>query len=71
MEQYINEVSTPSYVIHEKLLIRNLEILKEVQERSGAKILLAQKAFSMFSVYPLLARYLCGTTASGLHEAKL
>lgn len=71
MEQYLNEVSTPSYVIDEKLLIRNLEILKEVQERSGAKILLAQKAFSMFRVYPLLAQYLCGTTASGLHEAKL
>ncbi len=71
MEQYLNLVTTPSYVIDEKLLIRNLEILKDVQERSGAKILLAQKAFSMFSVYPLLAQYLCGTTASGLHEAKL
>lgn len=71
MEQYFNEVSTPSYVIVEKLLIKNLEILKEVQERSGARILLAQKAFSMFGVYPLLAQYLCGTTASGLYEAKL
>ena len=40
-------------------------------ERSGAKILLAQKAFSMFACYPLLARYLSGSTASGLYEARL
>lgn len=71
MKQYFDRVATPSYVIDEKLLIRNLEILKDVQERSGARILLAQKAFSMFSVYPLLAQYLCGTTASGLYEAQL
>ena len=71
MKQYFDQVATPSYVIDEKLIIRNLEILKDVQERSGARILLAQKAFSMFSVYPLLAQYLCGTTASGLYEAQL
>ncbi|RNC29020.1 MAG: Carboxynorspermidine/carboxyspermidine decarboxylase [Candidatus Dichloromethanomonas elyunquensis] len=71
MEQYFYQVPTPSYVIDEKLIIRNLKILDEVQNRSGAKILLAQKAFSMFSVYPLLAQSLTGTTASGLFEARL
>ena len=48
-----------------------LRVLKQVAEESGCKILLAQKAFSMFSVYPLLRKYLCGTTASGLYEARL
>lgn len=62
---------TPCYVVDEALLIRNLEILQQVQHKSGAKILLAQKAFSMFRVYPLIAQYLCGTAASGLYEAKL
>ncbi len=66
-----NKVPTPSYIVDERLLIKNLEILKNVMDRTGAKILLAQKAFSMFSVYPLIAEYLCGTTASGIFEAKL
>ncbi len=62
---------TPAYVLDESRLLQNLEILKGVQERTGCKILLAQKAFSMFSVYPLCAEYLAGTTASGLFEARL
>ena len=62
---------TPAYVLDEEALLRNLEILRGVQERTGCKILLAQKAFSMFSVYPLCAQYLAGTTASGLYEARL
>lgn len=65
------EVSTPCYIIDEKKLKNNLEILAEVQARSGAKILLAQKAFSAYSEYPLIGKYLAGTTASGLFEAKL
>lgn len=64
-------VSTPYFVVDERRLLHNLEILKQVAEESGCKILLAQKAFSMFSVYPLLRKYLCGTTASGLYEARL
>ncbi len=64
-------VPTPCYVIDERRLIANLEILQTVREKSGAKILLAQKAFSMYSVYPLIARYLDGTTASGIFEARL
>ncbi len=67
----INEIRTPAYVIDEKRLRENLEILKDVQERSGARILLAQKAYSAYQTYPLLASYLSGATASGIFEARL
>jgi len=67
----IRNLPTPSYVVDETLLKKNLETLKRVSERSGAKILLAQKAFSMFEVYPLIGEYLQGTTASSLFEARL
>lgn len=66
-----NNVKTPCYIIDESRLIKNLEILNGVQQRTGAKILLAQKAFSCYSVYPLISRYLSGTACSGLFEAKL
>ncbi len=62
---------TPCYVIDEEALIHNLEILHHVEEETGCHILLAQKAFSAYHVYPLMAQYLSGTTASGLFEAKL
>ena len=62
---------TPYYLIDENRLINNLEILRDVSRRAGCRILLAQKAFSMFSVYPLLREYLDGSTASGLYEARL
>lgn len=62
---------TPYFLVDEARLMHNLEILRDVQERAGCKILLAQKAFSMFSVYPLLRQYLAGSTASGLYEARL
>ena len=55
----------------EKRLIQNLELLKKVEEEGPCRILLAQKAFSMFSVYPLIRKYLVGSTASGLYEARL
>ena len=67
----IDQVPTPAYVIDEAKLVNNLEILKSVQERTGCKVLLAQKAFSMYATYPLISQYLAGTTASGLYEAKL
>ncbi|MCH5324791.1 MAG: carboxynorspermidine decarboxylase [Eubacterium sp.] len=67
----INKVTTPCYVTEEKYLRHNAEILKSVSDRTGCKILLAQKAFSMYACYPLLKQYLCGTTASGLYEARL
>lgn len=64
-------IQTPYYVVEEDLLRKNLEKLKYVMDKTGCKILLAQKAFSMFSVYPMIAEYLEGTTASSLYEAKL
>lgn len=67
----INALPTPYIMVDEAKLIRNLEILKSVINRTGCKILLAQKAFSMFSLYPKIREYLHGTTASGLYEAKL
>lgn len=67
----INNVPTPAYVVEERLLRKNCEILKSVIDRTGCKILLAQKAFSMYSTYPLISQYLDGTTASSLHEARL
>lgn len=67
----ISTLPTPCYVVDEALLKKNLEILKSVQDRTGCKILLAQKAFSMYSTYPLIGKYLAGTTASGLFEARL
>lgn len=67
----LERVKTPCYIVDEKKLRENLEILKRVQEEAGCKILLAQKAFSMFRVYPLIGEYLAGTTGSGLFEARL
>ena len=67
----INSVKTPCYVISEQALAKNLDILGSVMEHTGCKILLAQKAFSNFVTYPQLSKVLCGTTASGLYEAKL
>ena len=57
---------TPYFLVDEGLLKKNLEILRQVAQEAGCKILLAQKAFSMFACYPLISRYLSGTTASGL-----
>ena len=65
------ELPTPCYLLDENRLVQNLAVLRDVARRTGAKILLAQKAFSMFSVYPLIREYLAGTTASGLYEARL
>lgn len=62
---------TPYFLVDETRLLKNLELLRKVSERGGCKILLAQKAFSMFYAYPLLREYLAGTTASGLYEARL
>ena len=67
----IDELKTPCYVIDEGQLVRNLEILKNVEEETGCKILLAQKAFSCYYEYPLIGKYISGTTASGLYEARL
>ena len=65
------KLHTPYFLVDEGLLKKNLELLRQVSEEAGCKILLAQKAFSMFACYPLISRYLSGTTASGLFEARL
>lgn len=65
------DIKTPCYIVSENLLIKNLEILRSVSEAAGCKILLAQKAFSMYAFYPLIKKYLAGTASSGLFEAKL
>lgn len=66
-----NALPTPCYIVDERLMIKNLEVLNKVMEQTGCKILLAQKGFSMFYFYPLIGKYLCGSTASSLFEAKL
>ena len=67
----IKDVATPSYIVDEGRLKSNLEILKSVIDRTGCRILLAQKCFSMYAVYPLIGEYISGCTASGLNEARL
>ena len=62
---------SPCYVVDEVAVERNLAILAEVAEASGAKVLSALKAFSMWHFAPMVSRYLSGTCASGLHEAQL
>ena len=64
-------MKTPYYLIDEAKLERNLKVLASVRKRAGVKILLAQKAFSCFATYSLVAKYLDGTTASGVYEARL
>ncbi len=71
MSTFIDAVPTPCYVIDEGRLEENCRILAGVMARTGCKILLAQKAFSAYACYPLIAKYLAGTTASGLFEARL
>ncbi len=65
------ELPTPCYVVDEALIEKNLKTLEAVANRTGARILLAQKAFSMYILYPLIGKFLSGATASGLYEARL
>ena len=65
------ELPTPCYLISVKKIRENLEILKGVMDRTGCRILLAQKAFSLYALYPLIGSYLSGATASSLFEARL
>jgi len=67
----LNALPSPAYVVDKALLRKNLEVLRGLADRTGCKILLAQKAFSMYSLYPMIGRYLTGTAASGLYEARL
>ena len=67
----MDQLPTPCYVVDEDQLEENLKILAGVMEETGCRILLAQKAFSAYGLYPLIGKYLNGTTASGLFEARL
>lgn len=67
----MDQLPTPCYVVDEDRLEENLKILAGVMEETGCRILLAQKAFSAYGLYPLIGKYLNGTTASGLFEARL
>ncbi|WP_339225377.1 carboxynorspermidine decarboxylase [Paenibacillus sp. FSL H8-0332] len=71
MDIDISNLPSPAYLVDERLLTKNLETLNYVQEKSGAKILLAQKGFSMHAMYPLVGKYLHGVTSSSLFEARL
>lgn len=70
-EMDLSRVPTPCFVIDMQALEHNLQVLSQVESRSGACILLALKAFATFSTFPLVKRYLKGVCASGLHEAQL
>jgi carboxynorspermidine decarboxylase len=67
----LKQVPTPCYIVDEELIEANLHVLDSVQKRTGCKILLALKGFAMFSLFPLIGRYLHGIAASSLDEARL
>lgn len=71
IEEILAALPTPCYVTDEKRMKKNLECLRQLEEKTGCHVLLAQKAFSMYSLYPMIGQYLSGTTASGLYEARL
>ncbi len=64
-------ITTPYYLIDEKKLLKNMEIIQRVRERCGARSLLALKCFSTWGVFPLMRKYMDGTTSSSLYEAQL
>ena len=66
-----SELPTPCYVVDQKKLKENLTILHNLEQDTGCHVLLAQKAFSTYALYPLIGQYISGTTASGLYEARL
>jgi carboxynorspermidine decarboxylase len=66
-----SQIPSPCYVLEEKLLRKNLELINRVQNESGAEIILALKGFSMYKMFPMVKKYLSGATASSLNEARL
>jgi len=67
----LHRVPSPAFVVDEMAIRRNLAILADVKVRSGAKILAAMKAFSMWELAPVIGEYLDGVCTSGLWEARL
>lgn len=70
-KRHQSRIRTPYYLLDERRLRANLEKIKYVRERSGAKAVLALKCFSTWSVFPLMSAYMDGTTSSSLYEARL
>ena len=66
-----SKIDSPAFVLDEKLLRKNLKLLREVQQKAGIEIILAFKGFAMWSAFPMVREYLSGATASSLYEARL
>jgi carboxynorspermidine decarboxylase len=66
-----SQIPSPCFVLNEKLLRKNLELINEVQKKAGIEIILAFKGFAMWSAFPMVREYLSGATASSLYEARL
>ena len=66
-----NKIPSPCFVLDEKLLIRNLELLKYVRQKAKVNIIVALKGFAFWHTFPLVREYLDGATASSLNEALL
>ncbi|OFY63008.1 MAG: carboxynorspermidine decarboxylase [Bacteroidetes bacterium RIFCSPLOWO2_02_FULL_36_8] len=71
MNLKFSEIPSPCFVLEERALLKNLRLIDHVQKTAGAKIILALKAFSMFSTFSIIRKFLSGTTASSLNEARL
>lgn len=66
-----SKIPSPCYVLDEVAFRKNLELIRSVKERAGVEIILAFKAFAMWSVFPIVREYIPYSTASSLAEAKL
>jgi carboxynorspermidine decarboxylase len=66
-----SKIPSPAFVLDEKALRQNLELIHRVQNEAGIEIILAFKGFAMWGVFPLVRKYLSGATASSLNEARL
>lgn len=66
-----SKIPSPSYVLDEKLLRKNLELIRSVSEKSGAEIILAFKAFASWKSFPVFREYISFSTASSVNEARL
>jgi len=71
MKNILSTLPSPCWLLEEEKLQKNLELISEIKQQSGAKILLALKGYALWKSFPLIKPYLDGCCASGLHEAKL
>ena len=67
----IDKVPSPCYVMDEKLLRKNLSLIKSVADKAGVEIILAFKSFAMWKSFPIFREYIRYTTASSVYEARL